>query len=194
MKSQHKVKGFCLIMAVALASAASGQPAFTASINISGTTTISVGQSTTLTATWTTNKDVTRSEWSIGTTGQGQVSFAGATSGTSTFTFTPTAPGTYCICFEIWHHADPRGSGHGVTNRWAKECVTITVTEAAECPAAPAIANAYLDSIGFTGGRGWIISAVTEEMGPGNDFHGYSKCDAEYAPEVIDFVDYLLSL
>jgi hypothetical protein len=51
-----------------------------------------------------------------------------------------------------------------------------------DCMAAPAIANALLDSIRFKGGRGAIISAVSHEMGShpddknGSWFWGIDKC------------------
>ena len=51
-----------------------------------------------------------------------------------------------------------------------------------ECLAAPAVANALLDGIGFKGGRGTIIKAVTREMGShpddenGSWFWGIDKC------------------
>jgi hypothetical protein len=60
--------------------------------------------------------------------------------------------------------------------------VTLPVTVRQGCAAAPAIANALLDSIGFKGSRGAIAKAVASEMGShpddknGSMFWGIDKC------------------
>jgi hypothetical protein len=60
--------------------------------------------------------------------------------------------------------------------------VTLPVTVRHECAAAPAIANALLDSIDFTGSRGAIAKAVSSEMGShpddknGSMFWGIDSC------------------
>ncbi len=64
----------------------------------------------------------------------------------------------------------------------------------AECKAAPAVANEYLDSIDFEGGRGLkrgdIISSVAQHMTQGARFDGIDQCDVEaYRAAVIAFVD-----
>jgi hypothetical protein len=76
--------------------------------------------------------------------------------------------------------------------------VTVTGCPAQECKAAPAVANEYLDSIGFTGGgpggikRGDIISAVADNMTQGARFDAIDKCSAASRAAVIAFVDALL--
>ncbi len=82
MGNQNGTKGLCVILAVALAgplSALVWGAAFTATITISGHTAICSGESTVLTATWSTNKEVTRCEWYVDGDGQGVVSFQGMT-------------------------------------------------------------------------------------------------------------------
>jgi hypothetical protein len=61
-----------------------------------------------------------------------------------------------------------------------------------DCPAAPAISNAYLDSISFTGGRGDINRLVAEHMTQGAWFDGIAPCEAGYADAVIAFVSALV--
>jgi hypothetical protein len=96
-------------------------PPFSATITITGDTELTLGESTTLTANWETNRDVTREEWAIDGTSQGIVIIPGASSGSSTFTFLPTTTGTFTISYRIWHHVQ--------TDRDASNSVTITVTD-----------------------------------------------------------------
>jgi hypothetical protein len=63
---------------------------------------------------------------------------------------------------------------------------------AVDCPAAPAVANSYLDSISFAGGRGDIIRLVADHMTQGARFDGIAPCEEGYAEAVIAFVDALL--
>ena len=64
-----------------------------------------------------------------------------------------------------------------------------------ECKAAPAVANEYLDSIKFTGGRGEIISNVAQHMTQGARFDGIDPCDVEaYRAAVIAYVIALLQV
>jgi len=127
MKSRNRIKSLMLILAVALAMAIPGpasavQPPFSATIIITGDTTIYLGDTTTLTANWSTNaQDVTRYEWQVDGATQGVVSITGASAGSSTFDFTPTAVGDYEITFRIWHHVQ--------TQRDASESVIVEVTE-----------------------------------------------------------------
>ncbi len=85
---------------------------------------ITVGQTVTLTATWTTNKDVTRCEWLVGTTSQGITTISGAQSGTSTFDFSSNTEGVYTITFKIWHHVQYANGRIGEES----EQVTVTAT------------------------------------------------------------------
>lgn len=65
--------------------------------------------------------------------------------------------------------------------------VTLPVTVEKGCSAAPAVANALLDSIGFKGGRGAVANAVASEMGShpddknGSMFWGIEQCTQEAA-------------
>jgi len=130
MRSQYRTKGLCVILAVALAgplSALAWGAAFRATIAISGATAICAGESTTLTAAWSTNKDVTRCEWYVDGVGQGVMSLNGATSGTSDFTFNGTAAGDCEIAFRLWHHVQD------ANGRDASARVTITVSEPHAC-------------------------------------------------------------
>jgi hypothetical protein len=135
MKSENRVKSLVLILAVVLVMAVAGPAAaadFAATITITGDTEIQVGESTTLTATWMTNKDVTRYEWSVDGVGQGVVTMTGAQSGAPTFPFDGTAPGNYVISFRIWHHVQYVPSNGNNWIGWdATASVTITVTAAA---------------------------------------------------------------
>ena len=97
-------------------------PPFEATITITGDLDIETGETTTLTSEWTTNKDVTRCEWSVDGVGEGEVSISGS-SGSEQFAFTPASAGDYEITFRIWHHTQ--------TDRDASESVTVTVTDPA---------------------------------------------------------------
>jgi hypothetical protein len=81
--------------------------------------------------------------------------------------------------------------------------LSVTVTgcnqgEDVECDAAPAVANAYLDSINFTGGgrgalkRGDIINSVAQHMTEGARFNGIDPCNVGYRAAVIAYVNNLL--
>jgi hypothetical protein len=130
MRNQNRAKGLCVMLAVALAgplTALVWGAAFRATITITGDAAICAGESTTLTAAWSTNKDVTRCEWYVDGVGQGVVSFHGATSGSSDFTFDATATGDHAITFRIWHHVQ---SANG---RDTSASVTITATDPQAC-------------------------------------------------------------
>jgi hypothetical protein len=116
------------LMAVAICLAVAGvasaiPPVFSADIAITGDLDIVLGETTTLTATWSTNdQDVTWCEWLVDGVGQGPVEIPdGGSSGSSTFDFTPTATGDYEIGFHIWHHVH--------TERDGLAYVTVTVTD-----------------------------------------------------------------
>jgi len=103
-----------------------GPPAVAADISISGDTEIVVGESTILTASWTTNRDITRLKWTVnGVEQYSGIIAEGAQrqAGSSTFTFIGVEEGTYQVCFMVWHHA---------TGWNASECETVQVTVASE--------------------------------------------------------------
>ena len=113
-----------LVLALALPMATpvlAAPPPFSATINITGDLEISVGETTTLTADWTTNEqNVTRYEWSVDAAGQGEEAID-ASSGSSTFDFSTGTAGSYEITFRIWHHTQ--------TDRDAFESVTVEVNQ-----------------------------------------------------------------
>lgn len=58
------------------------------------------------------------------------------------------------------------------------------------CPAAPAVANAYLRERHIRGRtHGRIVSAVARHMGPGSSFDGMQPCDQGYAGAVRAYID-----
>ncbi|MDP9200395.1 MAG: hypothetical protein M3P26_00465, partial [Gemmatimonadota bacterium] len=69
---------------------------------------------------------------------------------------------------------------------------TTCTTTASECPAAPAVANAYLRSLGEkakASNRQNIISQIAKQMGPGSSFNSLKPCDAGYAKAVQTWID-----
>ena len=133
MKNQSSFTSLLLLIAatvvVTMAGTASAQPpAFSANISISGAPegAICLGDSVYLTVDWSTNKNVTRCQWYVNGVGQGE-SAIDASSGTSDFSFTPQAAGSYIVMFRIWHHNSNQA------DRDASEDVTITVQECQQC-------------------------------------------------------------
>jgi hypothetical protein len=175
------------------------QPPFSATIDLAaGDTELVVGESTTITAAFHTNRAVTRESWAVdGIVVQGPNA---TTSGTgadaaadSSFLFNATTPGFHEVCYRIWHHTQLITDG-----RDAHNCVTIHVTApppTEDCPAAPAVANHYLNELDIKGqDRDQYSQQVAQEMAKNDppNFHGYAPCDAGYVPEVRAFVDTLL--
>ncbi len=73
----------------------------------------------------------------------------------------------------------------GALSVTVNNCVPVVV----ECKAAPAVANEYLDSMKFTGGRGVIINNVSQHMTEGARFDGIDKCEVkDYRRAVIGYV------
>lgn len=115
-----------VLLSVPMAVFAAG---FSATVDITGDTDILVGETTTLSATWTADKDVTRCEWSVDGVGQGDSVIPEGPerrTGTRTFSFSgPALTGSvedeYVVCFRVWHHSH--------VGDWDEECVTVTVTE-----------------------------------------------------------------
>ena len=138
----------------------------------------------------------------------GQTVTVGATNGTQkldaadpdqsvTFTIgvTSSVCGTYTILAPVGSNDTPGSFGpSGWTNAGGNQTVTVNnCVVVLDCPAAPAVANAYLDSIHFTGGRGAIINLVAQHMTQGARFDDISPCDlANYRNAVIAFVQPLL--
>lgn len=122
---------FAVILAVMMLLSTAGAvtadpPAFTFTIAFTGDTEIETGQSTLLTADWTTNRDVTRYEWSVNGVGQGEVAITGAQSGSQQFNFTDAPAGVYVISFSLWHHTQ--------SGRDASASITVTVTDPVNNP------------------------------------------------------------
>jgi hypothetical protein len=96
---------------------------------------------------------VTHSQWllderNVATQGPGM-----GTSGSDSRTFVFDEPGDVDVSFRVWHQTQ--------SAREASETFTIEVSACDDdCPAAPTLANAYLNYIGYSGERGALISAV----------------------------------
>lgn len=121
-----------------------------------------------------------------------------------------TAPGTYTLMVSARHGTT------GATGTSTEEVVTVTETVVVpppeeeededddeeppvvimECPAAPAIAAAYLKELGMkAGGKGRpnVISHVARHMGPQKRFNGVDACaTSAYESAVKAFVDGLV--
>ena len=96
------------------------------------------------------------------------------------------SPGTYDVKVTARHGGD--------TGEDTQEDVVITQTTVVitECPAAPAIAGAYLRSIPVKEGSAkWkqVIKAVAGETGSKGSLWAANACEAGYPQEVRDFVD-----
>jgi hypothetical protein len=149
-----------------------------------------VGDRVTFTADYSTNKDVTRMQWYVDGFGQGVQTIPDGSLrqlGSDTFEFTPNSVGTYTISFRIWHHAQ--------SSRDIQEDVTVSVTSctpdgALECPAAPAVAGAYLRNVKGMHPNDPLYSEIIEEIAHVmHDEFGYDPCSPGYADEVKHFID-----
>ena len=149
-----------------------------------------VGDRVTFTADYSTNKDVTRMQWYVDGFGQGVQTIPDGSRrqlGSDTFEFTPNSVGTYTISFRIWHHAQ--------SSRDIEEDVTVSVTSCTpngnlECPAAPAVAGAYLRNVKGMHPNDPLYSEIIEEIAHVmHDEFGYDPCSPGYADEVKHFID-----
>lgn len=154
---------------------------FEATIEIDGDLEITVGETTTLTATWSTNgKDVTRYEWSVNGEGQGEVTLEGASSGTSTFDFSSNTAGTFTITFTIWHHVQREKNG------WvASAFVIVVVIQPQEVEykyeTAYAYGGEYANSFidyGFSN-WGWSNGQLSEGSYTFDLYAGAAQCDID---------------
>ena len=159
----------------------------------SGLTVISVGNFSNAWGTnWAAGQTIT-----VGATGPGAGTNKLAPGASMTFTIGVDA--TLCLKNDFTTLLGASGTlGDTFTADWTRVGggVSVTVTGCStetECPAAQAIANAYLDSIGFVGSRGGINSAISAHTTDGNHFDGMSPCDTGYAAAVIAFVQGLLA-
>ncbi len=172
-------------------------PTTTCTLNSPLTVTVSFGGSTythTYTLTNGTNGSFT------GKTSDNTEAITGSLSGT-TFTLHSTYTNGYT--YDLTGTLDPAsgtitGTGTSSQNQALTFTVTglnCTATTATECPAAPAIANAYLKSLGEkakTANRQNIISQLAKQM-KGGTFNGLKPCDAGYLPAVQRWVDQQLT-
>ena len=164
-------------LAFAAVPALAQPPPFSATITLTGDTEIMLGESTTLTAEWATNRDVTRYEWAINAAGQGEQEISGASLGSQTFIFNPTEVGTYTISFRIWHH-NPQQS-----DRVASNSITVTVTDAAEVEYeyetafayCPSTAQSFIDN-DFSR-WGWTNGPLAEGSYTFDLYAGAAQCD-----------------
>ncbi|HZI50967.1 MAG TPA: hypothetical protein VFE29_04035 [Terriglobia bacterium] len=162
---------------------AQGPPPFSANIVITANPdfVLCVGETISLTALWTANRDVTREEWKIDGTSQGATSIPGATSGQSSFNFTGSTAGTFSIAYHIWHHVQPRTD---------TEVVTVTVNPCDnDCPAAPAIANQYLRDKGIRPNDPLHREVIEEIAHIMHDEFGFDPCRPGYADDVEAYID-----
>jgi hypothetical protein len=178
--------GVCAAAAVAAITTApvsTQQPPFSATITMTGDAEVCVGEVGNVFVDWSTNRDVTRSQWSVGASIEPEQAVSGS-SGSDSRTFSSTETGLFQIEFALRHHMQ--------SDRVASESFAVTVSACADedCDAAPAVANAYLDELAYEGGRGWINSSVAAAMSAGQ--FGDDKCDLSYADLVRAFVDGLL--
>jgi hypothetical protein len=141
-------------------------PVFEGTVDISGNTNIMVGESTTLTADWTTNIGVTRGEWFVDGVGQG-VENTGGCAGSSSMTFSSETEGSYVIAFAIWHHTQPGRYAIGVT------VVTVSKEEPPPPPPPPP-PKPVVDSLNITFGLPW-----------GGDVTSYDKKDGTWSDVLI---------
>ena len=196
-RNRKNIAGLVLaaIVAVALGfwgttPATGAQPPFSATINVTPNLDVQVclGETLTLTANYTTNRDVTRREWYVNGVGQGVETIpAGQNSaGSDTFDFIPPGTGVYVIAFRIWHH------NANQADRDAREEVTVTVTDCSDndCPAAPAIANAYLRDVKGLRPNDPLHREIIEEIAHvmHSEF-GYDPCAPGYAQDVESYID-----
>jgi hypothetical protein len=177
--------GVCAAMAIAAITTApvsTQPPPFSATITMTGDAEVCVGEVGEVFVDWYTNRDVTRSRWSVGASTEPEQAVSGS-GGNDSRTFSSTETGQFQIGFALRHHVQ--------SDRVASESFAVTVSACADdCDAAPAVANAYLDELAYGGGRGWINSSVAAAMNAGQ--FGDDKCDLYYADLVRAFVDGLL--
>jgi hypothetical protein len=189
MKSQNKVRGLFLILAVALAMAVAGTaiaipPQFEATIEFDpDPATVCVGETVTIAVEWTASTDVTRYEWSVDGVGQGEneiINEEEKQNGTRSFDFDATGldTGDHTLCFHIWHHQQ--------TERNAEDCVTITVENCGcECEATETafaydelLGTCFLDIEGLNANRwGWTIGPLEEGEYEFEIWAGAGQCD-----------------
>jgi hypothetical protein len=177
--------GVCAAVAIAAITTApvsTQQEPFSATITMTGDAEVCVGEEGEVFVDWYTNRDVTRSQWSVGASTELEQAVSGS-GGSDSRTFSSTETGLFQIGFALRHHMQ--------SDRVASDSFAVTVSACADdCDAAPAVANAYLDELVYEGGRGWINSSVAAAMHAG-DF-GDDKCDLSYVEAVHEFVDGLL--
>ncbi|HUR32282.1 MAG TPA: hypothetical protein VM032_00700 [Vicinamibacterales bacterium] len=110
-----------------------------------------------------------------------------------TFDITVTAPS---VC-QVYTFVQSQGSnetlagtfdGAAWTNTAAAPAITVNNC-VIECPAAQAVANAYLDTFGVSGAeRSFVVTAIGD-VTIGATFQGFAKCDSGFGPAVRAFVD-----
>jgi hypothetical protein len=181
------------VMAVGLAfgvvpTATGQQPPFSATMDITPDQDVLVclGESVTLTATYSTNRDVTRKEWYVNGVGQGveNIPDGEKKAGSDTFNFTPAGTGTFVISFRVWHHTQ--------SDRNAQESVTVMATDCnnEDCPAAPAIAGAYLRNVKGLRPSNPLYNEIVEEIAHVmHEEFGFNPCAPGYADDVESYID-----
>ena len=162
------------------------QPAFSATINLDQDLQLCLGDTIDLNASYTTNKDVTKKQWYVNGVAQGVVESipdGEKSAGSDMFSFTPTGTGVFTVSFRVWHHQQ--------TSRDAQESVVVTVVECTEdCPAAPAIAGAYLKNVKGLRPNDPLFSDIIQEIAHVmHDEFGNDPCAPGYADAVEAYID-----
>lgn len=132
-----------------------------------------------------------------GTSTDNSETVTGSLSGT---TFTLHSAYTNGYTYDITGTLDPvTGNITGTGTSSQNQALTFTATgttncttAATGCPAAPAVANAYLKTLGEKAKKANspnLISQVAKQMGPGNSFNGLKPCDTGYKAAVQTWVD-----
>lgn len=165
-----------------------GQPPdFTGSVTLDQDLQLCLGDTTTLTANYTASRDVTKKQWYINGVPQGLVENipdGQKQAGSDTFEFTPTGTGVFTISFRVWHHQQ--------SDRTAQEEVVVTVVDCTEqdCPAAPAIANAYLKNVKGLRPNDPLHSEIIQEIAHVmHEEFGNDPCAPGYADDVEAYID-----
>lgn len=148
---------------------------------------IEVNEVVTITADWSTNRDINCMQWYINGIPQGVVE-GSAKSGSVSFVFSSLEEGVYELRFRIWHHIQ--------SDRDATKSVIVTVINSGDgddYPAAPAVAHKLLKQAGvknkYDGGN--YIADVTAEMRLDGTFRGVKKSDVGDYENVVSLLDYL---
>jgi hypothetical protein len=194
--NRKNIAGLALAAVVAVGltfgvvSTVTGQPPdFVGSVTLDQDMQLCLGDTVNLTANYTANKDVTKKQWYVNGVAQGLVENipdGEKQAGSDTFAFTPTETGVFTISFRVWHHQHE-------AERNAREEVIVTIvdcTEEQDCPAAPAIAGAYLKDVKGLRPNDPLYSEIIQEIAHVmHEEFGNDPCAPGYADDVEAYID-----